>query len=344
MSLPKKMLAAVFKGNGELVLEERPVPKIEKPTDVLLEVEAAGICGTDLHILSVPPGHPAKENVILGHEYIARVVEVGPEVKSVKPGDRVVVDPNIVDWESCPWVKWGQYNICPVDTLGIFRDGGFAKYNVAPSSQLYKISDDVPVEYGALAEPLSTVVSAVTKLEFQVGETAVVLGAGPIGLLFIGLLKAAGASKIIAVELMDFRMRKALEMGANVVINPKEEDLEARVLEETWNMKADVVVDAFGAGFPQALKLVRPGGRIMLFGQNTKAHADIYQNEITRNEIKVLGNYIARFVFPRTVRIIESGVVNLKPIVTHKLKLSEIHRGIELMRSGEAVKVIIIPE
>lgn len=338
----KKMLAAVFEGEGKLNLKEVPIPEIKGLDEVLLQVEAASICGTDVHILETPPGHPANEGVILGHEYTGKVLEVGNSVKGFKEGDRVVINPNIT-CDSCTYCKMGMPNMCEnITTLGIFINGGFARYNVAPAKALHKISPDLPAELAVFAEPLSCVVNATQKLKVQPGESVVVLGAGPIGLLFTQMFKASGAGKIIVSEVSEYRSKYAKESGATRVINPLKEDLEKVVKEETV-IGSDVVVDAVGALFKETMKIVRRDGKILLFGQNYKARAEIAQNDITRSELVILGNYIAKFTFPPTAKIIESKILNLEKLITHRLSLKDIHKGIEAMENRRAIKVVITP-
>jgi len=336
------MLAAVFEGNGRLELKEFPVPRLERADDVLLEVEAASICGTDIQILKVPPGHPATPGAILGHEYVGRVLEAGKDCIAVKPGDKVAVDPNIT-CGSCRFCQSGRHNMCEnMTTLGIFINGGFAKYNVAPAGQLYPYSPDLEPELAVFAEPLSCVVNAFQKIQVFPGETAVVLGAGPIGQYFIQLCAIAGAGKVIVSEPQEMRRNFARQSGATRVIHPENEDVEKIILSETQG-GADVVIDAVGFLADLAIRLACRGARIMLFGQNATARTTIAQNHITRNELTIFGSYIAKHTFPSALRILESKRLKLKPLITHRLKLPEIQKGMEAMRSGQAMKVIISP-
>ena len=336
------MLAAVFEGKGRLNLKEVLTPEIKKPDEALLQVERASICGTDMRILEVPPGHPATEGVILSHEYTGKVLAVGEAVTQFKKGERVVVDPNIT-CGNCSYCKMGIPNMCEnMTTLGIFIDGGFARYNVAPAKVLHKISPDLLPELAVFTEPLSCVVSATQRLKVHPGEVVVVLGAGPIGLLFIQMFKASGAGKIIVSEISEYRAKFAYESGASRVVNPLKDNLERIVKEETL-VGADVVVDAVGTLFRSAMAIVRRGGRILLFGQNYQARAQVAQNDITRNELTIMGSFIARFTFPTAIKVIESKVLDLEKLITHRLPLEDVHKGIEAMRKGEAIKVIITP-
>jgi threonine dehydrogenase-like Zn-dependent dehydrogenase len=336
------MLAAIFVEEGRLELREVPIPEIKEGDQVLLQVEVASICGTDLRILDTPPGHPANKGVILGHEYVGRIISLGKDVHGFKEGDRVVVDPNIT-CGACPYCRMGQPNMClNMTTLGIFIDGGFASHNVAPARALHKVSPPLPSEVAVFAEPLSCVLSGFLKLEARPGELAVVLGAGPIGLSFVQLFRASGAGRIIVSEVSPLRRRMALESGATRVLDPRKEDIVQVVLQET-ELGADIVVDAVGSLISEALASARRGGRILLFGQNIKARAEIVQNEITRNELTIMGSFIARFTFPQVIKMLESEVLDVEKLITHRFPLERISEGLEVMRKGEATKVIIKP-
>lgn len=246
------MLAAVFEGNGNLVLKERPKPKLTRDTDVLLKVTGVGICGTDLHILQVPPAHPAALGATLGHEFTGEVAEVGSAVTDLRPGDRVLVDPH-PGCGRCEECCSGHPDRCiPLyrsasapghcATIGIFSDGAMTSSAVAPAHALFKVDGAVPAHIAALAEPLACVVSAIDKVKVQPGETAIVLG-GPIGLLFTSLIKASGASKVLVSEISEYRRNVAWECGATRVVNPRQEDL-AAIVQEEMPGGADVVVKA----------------------------------------------------------------------------------------------------
>ncbi len=340
--MAERMPAVVFQGEGRWALEERPVPSVRNPEDVLLQVEACGICGTDLHILEVPPGHPATPGVILGHEVIGRVVEVGPAVTHLRPGDRVAVAPNL-HCGVCRFCQRGLYNHCErFTTLGIFLDGGLAPYEVAPARALFPISPQVPLERAIFTEVLSTVVGGTLQARLHPGEHAVVLGCGPVGLLFLQVFRASGAGSLIAADIAPFRLEFARRAGADRVVNPREEDLEA-VVREVTGIGADVVVDAVGTLMSTALRLVRPAGTVILFGMNAQARAEIAQYDITRREIRVVGSYVGRHTFPLAIQMLERGAIRPEELVTHRLPLARFGEGLEHLRRGEAVKVMMVP-
>jgi len=337
-----KMLAAVFKGEGELVLEERPVPRPTRPDDVLLQVEAAGICGTDIHICEVPPGHPATPGVILGHEYVGEVLEVREGVTTLQPGDRAVVAPSL-SCGICRYCRLGRPNQCEAgDALGIFQDGGFAPFSVVPERALFKIAPGLPAGEAVYAELLQCVFGGTGKVRMQPGESAVILGAGPVGLCFLLVFKAAGVSPIVVSEVSPFRQAYSRRLGADVVVNPLEDDLEDRVMEAT-GLGADVVVDAVGSLFLDSLSLVARGGTVLLFGMNEQAVAPIRQNDITRNEIAVLGNYIGIDKFPLVIKALESGVLKPSVLTTHTLPLAQVSDAFDVIKAGNAIKVVLTP-
>jgi len=346
------VIAAVFEGDGKLELKERPEPKLTKENDVLLKVQGVGICGTDLHILQVPPAHPATVGAILGHEFTAEVVAVGSAVPDFRAGDRVLVDPH-PGCGLCEQCKSGHPDRCiplynsavpgQCATIGIFSDGAMTSYAVAPAHSLYRVDPSVPAHIAALAEPLSCVVSATQKLKVQPGETVVVLGAGPIGLLYATFLKACGAAKIIVSEISEYRRQAALDCGATLVVDPLNEDL-VSVVQREMNGGADVVVEAVGPLLPQAIDLVHSGGRILQFGHDELARPEIRVAEIVRKEITIFGGFIGKFSFHKLPAIIESNVLSLDKIVSHRMPLSKVHEGLSLLREGRAIKVILHPE
>ena len=332
------MPAAVFADVGRLEVAERPVPSLERPDDVLLDVEACGICGTDLHILSVPPSHPAAVGVILGHELVGVVSDVGADVLALERGDRVVVAPNV--WcGQCSWCRRGLRNQCEnLTVVGIFVDGGLAPHVRVPARACHPISPRLPAHVAALAEPLSTVVHGARQAAAFPGETAVVVGAGPVGLMFTALLTAAGA-RVVVVEPSQERASAALAIGAERSLDPRSGDIRELVREATGELGAEVVVDAVGSQLGTALDLVAKGGRIVLFGVNTEARAEIAQASITRDEVTVVGSYVGQDVFPAAIRLLEQERIGFARLVTHRISVDELPGAVGDLRAGRAIKV-----
>lgn len=336
----KKMLAPVFLGNGILELQERPQPQIKNLDDVLLRVEACGLCGTDLNILAVPPAHKATPGTVLGHEFVGTVEQIGAGVKYLQEGDRVVVAPRLI-CNQCRYCRRGFPNQCEdYKTLGITLDGGLAPYVVAPERALHKISRDVSLDDAVFAEVLACVASGTTKVPVNAGESVVILGAGPVGLLYGMVYRASGAGQVIVTDVAPFRLEKARNNGADVAINSREQDVEAVVKEHT-DIGADIVVDAVGALLPQALKLARRGGRIVLFGMQPNALPPTSQYLITRYELTVYGAFGAANQFPGVVTMLERGIIKPSSLITHRIPASQAPKAFDAMRAGETMKVIV---
>jgi threonine dehydrogenase-like Zn-dependent dehydrogenase len=335
------MAAAVFEGEGHLSITERPVPSLKGADDVLIEVEACGVCGTDVHILEVPPGHPATPGVIMGHEFVGIVRQTGPRAIGIEPGQRVAVAANIT-CGSCAACKRGTPNHCEhFTTMGIFQDGGLAQFAVAPASACHVVSKDIAPEIAALTEPLSCVVNGVELARLIPGEGVAVLGAGPVGLLFLALFRAAGAGRVIVVEPTTLRREAAKQMGADVCVDPSSEDPASAVRDATSGAGADVVVDAVGDQLDRALSAVRVGGRVVLFGMNSRARPRVRQYDITRKELTVLGAYVGANVFPKAARILASGLIEPSPMISHRPSLEQLPGALDAVRQARAVKVVV---
>jgi threonine dehydrogenase-like Zn-dependent dehydrogenase len=349
--MTETMLAAVFKSEGKLVLEERTVPTIRDSHDVLLEVKGVGVCGTDLHILEVPPRHPATPDVIMGHEFCGRVLAVGDAVMNCAPGDHIAVDQN-APCGHCSECRRGFPNDCitafdgPVpgfaNTPGIFYDGALAKYIVIPDFKVYRVSTSIPWHHLAITETVACAFNAVRKAVPEIGETAVVLGAGPVGLLLVSMLKRSGV-RVISSEIASGRREMARKVGADVVVDPAAQDLAEVVSEETAGNGAEIVMEAVGPLFDVCVYLARFGGRVVLFGHDELARPIVPPAEIVRKELEVKGVFLAKNSFVPVIQLLERDLLPMDDIVTHVMPLAEIHEAHRLMRAGDALKVVIDP-
>lgn len=332
------MRAAVFHGDGVVAIEDRPEPVVEAPDDVVIEVEACGICGTDLQILNVPPGHPADRDVTMGHEFIGRVAAVGEQSNRLRVGQRVAVDPD-PKCGVCRFCRAGRPANCEnLRALGIFRDGALARFAKAPSGAAFPLGEGPKSEIAALIEPLACVVNGANKANPRPGESAVIFGAGAIGCLFLAVFKAAGASPVVVVEPTQARREVARAVGADAALTPEEFGTRRA---ELLPLGADILVDAVGTRFAEAIEHAALGGRIVLFGQNATVRPPIHQYTITERSLTVYGSYITAYTFPTAIRLVEQGVLPLGPIVTHVLPLERLPEGLGLLRSGAATKVVI---
>jgi threonine dehydrogenase-like Zn-dependent dehydrogenase len=336
------MRAAVFAGSGRLVIEERPEPAVTVPEDVIILVEACGICGTDVQILNEPPGHPATPGTILGHEFVGRVIAAGAgaALADVRIGQRVVVDPD-PKCGVCTSCRAGRPANCQnIAALGIFRDGGLAAQVKVPGGAVYPIAETVSASLAALVEPLACVVNGTNRAAVRPGESVVIFGAGAIGCLFTAVVKAAGATPVIVVEPTAGRRDVARAVGADHALTP--EEFGARRA-ELLPGGADVVIDAVGSLLPAAIDAAAMGGRVVLFGMNSNARAPIAQVLITEKGLTVMGSYISNFTFPAAIGLVESGQLSLAPIVSDVMPLERTIEGIERLRSGSATKIVVTP-
>jgi threonine dehydrogenase-like Zn-dependent dehydrogenase len=335
------MRAAVFKDIGVLAIEDRPEPGIEDDHDVLVRVAACGICGTDLHILSDPPGHPGTPGIVLGHEFVGDVVAVGRQVHGVLPGDRVAVRP-IVSCGVCATCLAGMPNLCEgADAMGVYRDGGLASLVVVPESACIPLDRSVPIEVAALTEPLACITNAVGKAAPMPGDSVAILGAGPIGLMFLAVLRSAGTGPITVVEPTPQRASVATTLGADLVIDPTTTNA-VLAIQEALPVGADIVIDAVGSQLGVAVEVAAGRGRIVLFGMDSRAHPEVSQYRITDQELSIFGSYVGQHSFPDAIRMLESGRLDLRPIVSHVVGLEELPATIDAARRGEVVKAVVL--
>ncbi len=330
----------IFRGNGVLEYVERDAPQIETADDVLVQIEACGICGTDLNILAVPPAHKAPPGIVIGHEGVGIVKAIGPAVQSVRPGDRVVIA-NRLTCGKCDYCRRGLDNQCTnYQTIGTTIDGAFAPTLRAPARALWKIDQSVPRDDAALFEPLSCAVGSVKRAPFQPGDNVAIIGAGPMGLLFALLYRTLGAGKIVLLDMAPYRLEFAQEMGMDAAINVAQVDATAEVKRLT-GLGADIVVDAVGNQLGQAIQLARRGGQVLLFGLRPHDNPPVNQYTITRYDLTVHGTFVGLHPFAQTIQLLESRRVQPSVLVTHRLPLAELERGVELMRTQQAMKVLI---
>jgi 2-desacetyl-2-hydroxyethyl bacteriochlorophyllide A dehydrogenase len=333
------MRAVVFAGPGRVGVQDRPYPELAALSDVLIAVEACGICGTDLHITEDPPGHPGEVGVILGHEFVGRVTAAGPAAAGVTVGQRVVVAPNIA-CHSCSQCKQGLLSACEdFSSIGIFRDGALAKLVSVPAAACHPISDTIPGRIAALTEPLSCVLNGISQAKPVAGDVALIYGAGAIGLLFLAALTAGGV-RCVVVEPAPLRREAAARLGAVAVVDP-ETDNPTDVIRRFAPDGADITVDAVGTRLADAVHQTRPRGKVLLFGFNDRVRPEVDQSQITRRELVVFGTWVGDFTFPLAVRLQESGLLRLDEIVSHWLPLEQAPEAFAALRKGEAVKAVI---
>jgi threonine dehydrogenase-like Zn-dependent dehydrogenase len=330
----------IFRGNGVLEYTQRPRPHLVQDDDVIVRIEACGICGTDLNILAVPPAHKAPPGIVIGHEGVGVVEQIGSAVTSVQPGDRVVVA-NRLTCGRCEYCRRGLDNQCiDYQTIGTTIDGAFAPTLRAPARALWKIDPSVPRDDAALFEPLACAVGSVKRAPFQAGDNVAIIGAGPMGLLFALLYRAMGAGRISMLDLAPYRLQFAEELGVDDALDVSRVDAAAEIQAQT-GLGADIVVDAVGNQLGQALKLARRGGQIILFGLRPHDNPAVNQYTITRYDLTVHGTFVGLHPFAQTIQLLESRRLQPSVLVTHRLPLDRLAEGVELMRTQQAMKVLI---
>ena len=343
------MLAAIFnKGDnkgGFISLEEIEKPKISRSDQILIEVKACGICGTDLKIMN--GGHPANDRVILGHEFSGIVIAKGEGVDDIEIGDKVVVDPN----EKCGYCtncRKGLSNLCEYmatgTTFGIFQNGGFAKYCVVPRNTIFKLPEDINLEASALIEPLSCAVHCHNLADVKESDYVIIIGAGPMGMIIGSIVRKHPIKKLIYIELDEWRGKKALELGADFWINPNTQNVQDEILMNTDNNGAEVIIDAVGIAetFEMATSIWASGARLVCFGQDYRAEARIKPNEIVRFQRKILGSYIGYSQdFLDAIELISNRVIDVEKLITHRIPLKDLSKGFELMKEKKSIKIIV---
>lgn len=325
--------------------------KVEIPTvgpeDVLVRIHAATTCGTDLK--TYLRGYPKlKPPIRFGHELAGEIVEVGKNVSGFHAGQRVVPH-NSAPCGTCFYCKHEQYNLCP-DL--IINWGAFADYILIPGPivrlNTYAIPDHLSYAQAAMMEPLSTVVHGHRVCSVQKGEIVAIVGAGPIGLMHLQLALRSGASKVIAFDLKDMRLKIAQELGATHVYNSQTVDVVEAVKALSEGRGADVAIEATGsiAGWEEAIRIVRPGGRVLLFGG--LSGGSMMQMDATKvhyGELKIYGVFHSTPLDVYTAyRLICDEVINTRALISCELPLERLEDALKMMKEGEIIKAAICPE
>ncbi|MBK8023166.1 MAG: zinc-dependent alcohol dehydrogenase family protein [Chloroflexi bacterium] len=321
------MKAAQLTKPGVASVVSVPEPEFG-PDDVLIRVHAAGICGTDLHIFKGE--YEATYPLIPGHEFSGEVFAVGENVRNFKVGDRVTADPNI-PCNKCDYCKRNEPNQCrDLKAIGVTCDGGFAEYVVAPEGNVFHIGD-MTYAAAALIEPLACVVWGLKQVEVQPGDSALVLGAGPMGLLVAQSLKSAGASRVVVTDVVASRLEKAEQLGVSAVV--KADAGQTAALKAMASDGFEIVVDATGipAVLESAFTYVKPRGKVWVFGvtpMGTTVRFPSY--EVFRRDLKIIGSFAVNRTFPQSIALIQSGAVQVEPLISHQLPLDDFVRGMDM--------------
>ncbi|MDR1339557.1 MAG: alcohol dehydrogenase catalytic domain-containing protein [Prevotellaceae bacterium] len=346
------MKAVVFYAPGDIRVEEVGCPACGAG-EALVKVDACAVCGSDMKA-AVSGNVRIKPPRIMGHEFTGLIVRKGEMVEGYSAGDRVVMATSISCGE-CYYCRHGHSNLCVnLAPMGYSFDGGMAEYVTIPeqailNGHLIKTPASLPAEVAALAEPVSCAVNSIEQCSVKQGDTVVVIGAGPMGILNACVARAYGASKIIFAELNAQRLKQCEQFNFDRIVNPAEEDLKQVIMDETEGYGADAVIIAAPAAAPQeqALELVRKQGSVMLFASLPpgKSMLNIDSRLIHYRELRVLGSSDSTPAHVRkAVEILSSDGFPAAAIVTHRLPLDGIEQAFELMRNGESLRVALVPE
>ena len=339
------MRVAVLSPDLELTLDERdrPTPKAD---ELLVRMRSIGICGSDVHYYEHGRigGYVVDSPLILGHESAGEVVAVGENVDDSRVGERVTLEPGI-PCRRCEHCARGEYNLCPDVTFMATPpdDGAFAEYVAWPADFAYTLPDEVSLDEGALVEPLSVGIHVARRADVDVGDSVLVTGCGPIGLLVMEAVRAAGATDVILSDVVPEKLALADERGADVTVDVSETDLRAAVDDATDGRGVDVVVEASGApsAVQGAFDAVRRGGSVVLVGLAPDGEVPLDTNEIIDNELDVFGSFRYRNSYPAAIRLLADGAVDVAGIVDFEADLDDVDSAFQRAQAPETVKGMI---
>ena len=340
------MKSAVFYGRHDLRVQESAVPE-PGPEEVLIQVKACGVCGTDVHIYEGDKG-AAEVNppAILGHEFSGVIAAVGSEVRRFHVGDRVCIDPNCY-CGACDYCRGGEVHFCEhMIGYGTTQNGGFAEYCAVNESLVYLLGEHTTFEQGAMAEPAACCLHGIDLCEIRPGSQVVIIGGGMIGLLMLQLAKLAGASKAALLEPVEKKREMGAKLGADICIDPLTEDTGARLAEAgfTW-IRTVIECAGLPSTMEQAIALAGKKGTVMLFGL-TKPDAQIavMPFEIFRKELTIKASYINPCTQQRALQLIDSGRLDVQSMVCGTIGLEQLEEVLQNPSMRAAGKYIVIPE
>jgi threonine 3-dehydrogenase len=346
MAATMKALRKMRAGRG-LSMESAPVPAIGA-ADVLVRVKTASICGTDLHIYGWDRWSQGriKPPVTLGHEFCGVVERVGEEVTAVMAGDFVSAEMH-VNCGHCHQCRLGEAHICQnLRIIGIDQDGAFAQFVKIPASNIWKLDAAIPEHYGAILDPLGNAVHTVLAGPIA-GQTVLVTGCGPIGLMSIAVAKACGSSTVFATEINENRRAMAKKMGADVVLNPAAEDAVARILAETNGTGVDALLEMSGhrTAIQQGFKALRAGGRASLLGIPTENVPLDLVNDVIFKGATVQGIYGRRMygTWVQMTALLKAGRLDLEPLFGERESLEKFENAFAKLQGGLAGKILLYP-
>lgn len=331
---------------AEIIEIDTPTPG---PDEVLAKVLATSICGTDLHIFEWnewAQSRIKKLPLIMGHELCGEIVALGKNVENLKEGDIISAETHIACGH-CYLCHTGNAHICINGRIfGVDINGVFADYAVVPAKNAWVLDKRIPKDYASVMEPLGNAVHTVLAGEIA-GNTILVTGCGPIGLMSISVSRICGATQIFATDINDFRIHLAEKAGADLVLNPKKEKIVPRILDNTHGLGVDVVLEMSGnpTAIREAFQVLRPGGRYSILGIPDKPmEIDLGQDIVFKYAtVQGINGRLMFSTWHKTTRFLSSGRLDLEPIITHRFSLDEYEKGMELMKSGDCGKILLYP-
>lgn len=328
-----KMKVAIMTDLKKIEFIERDIPK-PKSDEVLVKLEYVGVCGSDLHYYEhgAIGNYIVKYPFVLGHECSGTVVEIGDNVKHLKVGDKVALEPGKTCGK-CEFCKTGRYNLCP-DVIFFATppvDGVFQEYVAHPESLSFKLPDNISTMEGALIEPLAVGMHAARQGDAKIGEIAFVTGAGCIGLCSMLALKACGVSKVYVIDVMKKRLYKALELGASGIIDASKENVIERVLELTDGKGSDITIETAGSEITtnQAIEFAKKGSTVVLVGYSKTGKMNVNLSLSLDKELTFETVFRYRHIFPLCIDAIESGAINIKNIVTNSYDFKDLQKALD---------------
>ncbi|MCL6445247.1 MAG: zinc-dependent alcohol dehydrogenase family protein, partial [Alicyclobacillus sp.] len=306
-------------------------------------VMACGICGTDQHIYHGKPGSAAvSPPIILGHEFAGRIVDVGEDVHEFRVGDRVTIDPNIY-CRSCRFCQDGRPHLCEnLQAIGVTRHGGMAEFCVVPVENCYRLPDSLTFEEGALIEPLGCCLHGIEQLELRPGYSAVVIGAGFIGLMMLQLLRLQGIAPVLVIEPNPDKRKVATELGAHHTIDPADD----AAFQHIFPKGSDIVIECVGRAdtMQNALRHSGKGGQVMLFGvADPSAVVSLAPFQVFSKELTIRGSFINPHTHPAAIALLREGHVHVQSLVSHRFSLDDVPNAMQRYSTLSVTKAVIYP-
>ncbi len=327
------MRACVFEGKDRFSIQDIPVPS-PHPGEVLIRVRAAGICGTDVHILR---GEYFQDfPIIAGHEFAGEIAALGEGVEGFSVGDRVTADPNIF-CDQCYFCRINKNNHClNFAAIGVTRSGAFAEYVTVPAKCVFPLPPGLSFAEGAMAEPLACAVYGVQRSHIRSGEKVLIFGAGPIGLLLLSLFRVSGASGVVVVDIHERRLELALKRGASEALLA--DGSEKKRLREIAPFGFEVVVDATGIPevMERAIDYVEPDGTFLLFGVAPRgASMRLEPYEVFRRDLRIIGSFAVKKTMQYALNLLGSGAVGVRDLISSRYPLERFGDALEEVLTGK---------